>query len=93
MSCNPTVAAPDPESYEAPGVQLSAGRASQLEMASWEVVPGLFQALVSYGRPLLFELGCDADSLISTTVQTATNGKSGGCTAPLNLEWGGPEFH
>ena len=72
MSCSPTAAAPDPDSYEAPGVQLSAGRASQLEMASWEVVPGLFQALVSYGRPLLFELGCDADSLISTTVQQQT---------------------
>ena len=50
--------------YEAPGTQLSAGRASELETASWELVPGLFQALVSYGRPVLLELGCDADSLL-----------------------------
>ncbi|CAE7273716.1 RE1 [Symbiodinium sp. CCMP2592] len=61
-----------PEIYEAQGVQLSSGRASQLENASWDIVPSLFQALVSYDRPLLFELGCDSDSLLTTAVQDQT---------------------
>ena len=48
---------------------MSAGRASQLEEESWNVIPGLFQALVSYGRPVLLEVGCDSDSLLTKTVQ------------------------
>ena len=48
---------------------MSAGRASQLEEESSQVVPGLFQALVSYGRPVLMEVACDSDSVLATTVQ------------------------
>ena len=62
----------DIDAYEAQGTQLSAGRASELETPSWELVPGLFQALVSYDRPVLLELGCDADSLLSSVVQEQT---------------------
>ena len=70
MSAGPPAA--EPGTYEAQGTQLSAGRASELETASWELVPGLFQALVSYGRPVLLEIGCDADSLLSSVVQEQT---------------------
>ena len=54
---------------EASGTQLSAGKASQLEEESWNIIPGLFQTLVGYDRPVLLEVGCDSDSILSTTVQ------------------------
>ena len=58
-----------PVAYEAQGTQLSAGRASQLEQQSWEIVPGLFQGLVSYGRLALLEVGCEPNSFLTTAVQ------------------------
>ena len=58
-----------PVTYEAQGTQLSAGRASQLEQQSWEIVPGLFQGLVGYGRLALLEVGCEPNSFLTTAVQ------------------------
>ena len=56
-------------SYEAQGTQLSAGRASQLEHQSWELVPSLFQGLVGHGRLVLLEVGREPNSYLTTAVQ------------------------
>eukprot|EP00439_Symbiodinium_sp_Y106_P029505 s2527_g3.t1 len=58
-----------PEGYKAQGNQLSAGRASQLEQQSWEIVPGLFQDLVGRGRLAFLEIGCEPQSYLTTAVQ------------------------
>ena len=54
--------------YEALG-SLSAGRASQLENQSWELVPSLFQDLVGFGRAVLLEVGGEPNSHLTTAVQ------------------------
>ena len=59
----------DSEGYKAQGIQLSAGRASQIEQQSWEIVPGLFQGLVSYGGLVLLEVGGEPDSHVARAVQ------------------------
>ena len=48
--------------------QLSGGRARQLEEAAWSLVPRAFQALVSEGRPVLMEIGCEPHSLLAEAV-------------------------
>ena len=55
--------------YEAQSTQLSAGRASQLEQQSWEIVPGLFQSLVGHGRLVMLEVGGEPNSYLTTAVQ------------------------
>ena len=67
-----TGAESEPDQYKAQGAQLSAGRASQLEQQSWEIVPGLFQSLVTYGRVLLLEVGCEPNSYLTAAVQEVT---------------------
>ena len=59
---------PDQGEYEALG-SLSAGRASQLENQSWELVPSLFQDLVGFGRTVLLEVGGEPNSHLTTAVQ------------------------
>ena len=59
----------DHQDYEAQSTQLSAGRASQLEHQSWEIVPSLFQSLVGYDRLVLLEIGGEPNSYLTTAVQ------------------------
>ena len=68
---------------------MSAGRASQLEDESRNVVPGLFQALVSHGRPVLLEVACDSDSILTTTIQEQV-----GCTGAAHRAslWNGADL-
>ena len=68
---------------------MSAGRASQLEEESRNIVPGLFQALVSYDRPVLLEVCCDSDSFLSAAVQEHTGWA--GAAQRLSL-WNGADL-
>ena len=50
--------------------KLSPSQARALERQAWSVVPDLFQSLVGFKRPYLMECACEADSILSSTVQT-----------------------
>ena len=59
--------------------KLSSEKASHIEKLSGDVVPGLFQGLVSSGRPVVMEVACHPDSLIGQAVQDCT-GDSSSCS-------------
>ena len=75
--------------YEAQGAQLSAGRASQLEHESQLLIPGLFQALVGFGRPVLMEVACDSDSVLSRVIQEEVGCEGAALRASL---WNGADL-
>ena len=53
--------------------RLSHGEAQWLEDRSASLVPQLFQSLVGHQRPLLFELACYPNSLLTETVCRMTS--------------------
>ena len=59
--------------------KLSSEMASHIEKLSGDIVPGLFQGLVSSGRPVVMEVACHPDSLIGQAVQDCT-GDSSSCS-------------
>ena len=60
--------------------------AARLEGESPTLIPGLFQALVSHGRPVLMEVVCAPDSLLSMAVQERTGVESSATRASI---WNG----
>ena len=68
---------------------MSATQASFVEHESWGVVPGLFQSLVVYDRPVVMEVACQPDSLISQHVQQVTGRESASCRYSL---WNGADL-
>ena len=52
--------------------QLSLGQARQLEQASHEVAPKIFEGLVSFERAVLLEVACSPQSLLVASVQNLT---------------------
>ena len=69
--------------------QLSGGRARQLEEAAWSLVPRAFQALVSEGRPVLMEIGCEPHSLLAEAVCREVGHKD---AAVRCAEWNGVDL-
>ena len=65
---------------------ISESVASRLEEESRALIPGLFQALVSHGRPVLMEVACAPDSLLSMAVQERTGVESSATRASI---WNG----
>ena len=86
---DPEVREPAHPEYEAQGAQLSAGRASQLEHESQLLIPGLFQALVGFGRPVLMEVACDSDSVLSRVIQEEVGCEGAALRASL---WNGADL-
>ena len=63
--------------------ELSIGESRRLERQSWDVVPGLFRDLCSYDRPVLMEVSCTSDSLLSSAVQRLSGSESAACRCAL----------
>ena len=68
---------------------LNATQASLVEFESWRVVPGLFQSLVSFDRPVVMEVACQPDSLIGQHVKQETGRESSSCRYSL---WNGADL-
>ena len=51
---------------------LSLAAARHLEQQAWAVVPQTFQDLVSRGRPVLMDVACSENSLLTRTIQDRT---------------------
>ena len=52
--------------------QLSLSRARDLEQKSWALAPSIFQGLVAERRPVLMEVACSPESVLTKTVQQLT---------------------
>lgn len=57
---------------ECPVKQLDSSQRRQLDLASERLIPEAFQGLISTGRPILFEVACGPDSVLTSKMQQMT---------------------
>ncbi len=60
---------------ECPVKKLEPSRQRQLHVASERLIPDAFQGLISTGRPILFEVACGPDSVLTSKMQQMTGKK------------------